>query len=112
MLSSRDSVGVFQNYQGYLFEDSVGMYFNKILEKFGGTSLTYDVAQGGADFIVTRAEKKIVCEVGVGEKNKKQVMQTMEKIEGHVGLIFHSGELALDKKNNIVSVPWKWFLLM
>ena len=111
-LSSRDSVGVFQNYQGYLFEDIVAMYFHRVLEKFGGSSLTYDVAEGGADFIVTRADRKAVWEVGVGEKNKKQVIQTMEKIEGHVGILLHSGDLALDQENNIVSVPWKWFLLM
>src|SRR3989338_8646568 len=111
-LSSRDSVGVFQNYQGYLFEDIVAMYFNRALEKFGGSSLTYDVAEGGADFIVTRVERKTVWEVGVGEKNKKQVIQTMGKVDGDVGVLLHSGDLALDKENNIVSVPWKWFLLM
>lgn len=111
-LSSRDSVGVFQNYQGYLFEDIVAMYFNRTLEKFGGSSLTYDVAEGGADFIVTRADRKAVWEVGVGEKNKKQVIQSMKKIEGHVGIVLHSGELSLDQENNIISVPWKWFLLM
>ena len=111
-LSSRDSVGVFQNYQGYLFEDIVAMYFNRVLEKFGGSSLTYDVAEGGADFIVTRVERKTVWEVGVGEKNKKQVIQTMGKVDGDVGVLLHSGDLALDKENNIVSVPWKWFLLM
>ncbi len=111
-LSSRDSVGVFVNYQGYLYEDIVGMYFNRILDKFGGSSLTYDVAEGGADFIVTRAEKKIVWEVGVGEKNKKQVIQTMQKVDGHLGILLHSGDLALDQENSIVSVPWKWFLLM
>lgn len=111
-LSSRDSVGVFQNYQGYLFEDIVAMYFNRTLKKFGGSSLTYDVAEGGADFIVTRADRKAVWEVGVGENNKKQVIQSMKKIEGHVGIVLHSGELSLDQENNIISVPWKLFLLM
>ena len=65
-LSSRDSVGVFSNYQGFLFEDISGMYLNKILEKSGTSSLTYDVSEGGADFVVTRGEKKIIIEVGAG----------------------------------------------
>lgn len=111
-LSSRDSVGVFQNYQGYLFEDIVAMYLNRILDKFGGSSLTYDVAEGGSDFIVTRGQKKIVLEVGAGEKNKKQVIQTMQKIDGHIGMVIHSGELILDKKDSVVSMPWEWFLLI
>lgn len=111
-LSSRDSVGVFLNYQGYLFEDIVGMYLNRILEKFGASSLTYDVAEGGADFIVTKGEKKIVWEVCAGEKNEKQVIKTMHKINGHIGILLHSGELTLYKEKNIVSTPWQWFLLM
>lgn len=111
-LSSRDSVGVFVNYQGYLFEDIVAMYFTRILEKFGVTSLTYDVGEGGADFVITKGEKKIVWEVGIGEKNKKQVIQTMKKINGDLGILLHSGNLSLDEENNIVSVPWQWFLLI
>ncbi len=111
-LSSRDSVGVFSNYQGFLFEDIAGMYLNKILEKSGASSLTYDVSEGGADFIVTHGEKKIVMEVGVGEKNIKQVVQTMNKIQGSFGIVFHSGKLDLNEKNNIVSIPWNYFLLI
>jgi len=111
-LSSRDSVGVFNNYQGYLFEDIAGMYLSTILEKSGNSSLTYDVAEGGADFIITRADRKIVIEVGAGEKNIKQVIQTMNKINGNLGVILHSGKLDLDKKNNVVSVPWGQFLLI
>jgi len=111
-LSSRDSVGVFSNYQGFLFEDIAGMYLNKILEKFGVSSLTYDVCEGGADFIVTRGEKKIIIEVGAGEKGVKQVTQTMDKTHGDFGIILHSGKLDLNEKNNVVSIPWIYFLLI
>lgn len=111
-LSSRDSIGVFENYQGHLFEDITSMYFNKILEKFGASSLTYDVAKGGADFILMRGEKKIVVEVGAGEKKTRQVISTMQKVKSDYGLILHSGNLSLDEANNIVSIPWRYFLLM
>jgi len=111
-LSSRDSVGVFTNYQGFLFEDIAVMYLNKILEKSGTSSLTYDVSQGGADFIVTRGEKKIIIEVGAGEKGIKQVEQTMGKINGNLGIILHSGKLDLEEKKNIVRIPWNYFLLI
>ena len=111
-LSSRDSVGVFSNYQGFLFEDISGMYLNKILEKSGTSSLTYDVSEGGADFVVTRGEKKIIIEVGAGEKGIKQVMQTMNKVQGDCGIVLHSGKLGLDEKNDVVSIPWNYFLLI
>ena len=111
-LSSRDSVGVFSNYQGFLYEDIAGMYLNKILVKFGTTSLTYDATEGGADFIITRGEKKIVMEVGTGEKDIKQVMQTMDKIRGNFGIVLHSGKLELDAPENVVSIPWGYFILI
>jgi len=111
-LSSRDSVGVFTNYQGFLFEDIAGMYLNVILERSGSSSLTYDVAEGGADFVITRGDRKIVLEVGAGEKNIKQVMQTMNKVHGDLGIVLHSGKLQLNEDKNVVSVPWSQFLLV
>ena len=111
-LSSRDSIGIFTNYQGFLFEDIAVMYLNKILEKSGASSLTYDVSEGGADFIITRGDKKIIIEVGAGEKGINQVEQTRTRINGDLGIILHSGKMDLDGGKNIVRIPWNYFLLI
>lgn len=53
-----------------------------------------------------------MLEVGTGEKGVKQVAQTMGKAQGNFGVIFYSGKLELDEKNNVVSTLWNYFLLI
>jgi predicted AAA+ superfamily ATPase len=52
-----------ENAKGKITEDLVGMYISKIFERTGRGGLTYDSAQGGADFILHLSEKTIVIEV-------------------------------------------------
>lgn len=111
-LSSRESIGAFENYQGSLFEDIVGMYLNRILPKFGGFSLTYDVSEGGADFIVTMGIQKIVMEIGAGKKGYRQIIKTAEKVNPKYSLIISNNELEYSEEYNAVKIPMKYFLLM
>lgn len=111
-LSSRESMGIFENYQGGLFEDIVGMYLNRIIPQFGSFSLTYDVSEGGADFIVTLGDKKIVLEVGAGKKGYKQVMATAVKVNPKYSIIISSNELEYSREHNAIKIPLKYFLLM
>ena len=99
--------------QGKLLEDSIGahLYREFILRRDG--VIRYDSAQGGADFILQIGNaKKIVVEVGLGSKDKKQVIATMRKIKSDYGIIFSSTELKLDKEMNIVSIPLDYYFLM
>ena len=111
-LSSRDSTGVFEIYQGSLLEDLVGMYLNMILPKFGGCSLTYDAAEGGTDFIVTIGNQKISLEVSSGKKDYKQIIKTSQKIEPNYSLIISNNDFEYKKEHNAVKVPWEFFLLL
>lgn len=111
-LSARESIGIFDNYQGSLFEDTVGMYLNRILPKFGGFSLTYDVAEGGADFVISLEKEKIVMEVGVGKKDYRQIIKTAEKIKPKYSLIISNNELEYSEEYNAVKIPLKYFLLI
>jgi len=111
-LSSRESVGLFENYQGSLFEDIAGMYLNRVLPQFGDFSLTYDVSEGGADFIVTLVNQKIVIEVGAGEKGYKQIIATAQKVKPKYSIIISSDELNYSEEYNAVKIPLKYFLLM
>ena len=111
-LSSRESIGLFENYQGSLFEDIVGMYLNRILPLFGGFSLNYDVAEGGADFIVTLGNQKVIMEVGVGKKGYKQIIATASKVSPKYSIIISKNELEYSKEYNAVKIPLNYFLLM
>lgn len=111
-LSVRESIGIFDNYQGSLFEDMVGMYLNRILPKFGGFFLTYDVSEGGADFVISLEKQKIVMEVGVGKKGYRQIIKTAEKVKPKYSLIISNNELEYSEEYNAVKIPLKYFLLI
>lgn len=99
--------------QGKLLEDSIGarLYREFILRSDG--IIRYDSAQGGADFILQIGNtKKIVVEVGLGSKDKKQVINTMRKIKSDYGVIFSNSERKFDKETNIVSIPLDYYFLM
>jgi predicted AAA+ superfamily ATPase len=99
--------------QGKLLEDSVGshLYREFILRSDG--VIRYDSAQGGADFILQIGnDKKIVLEVGLGKKDKGQVISTMRKIKSDYGVIFSNTGLQFDQETNIISVPLDFYFLM
>lgn len=111
-LSSRESIGIFENYQGSLFEDIAGMYLNRILPPFSGFSLTYDVSEGGADFIVKLGNQKIVIEVGAGKKGYKQIIATALKVNPKYNIIISKNELEYSEEYNAIKIPLNYFLLM
>lgn len=104
----------FDNYKGKLLEDIVGFYLYRVFIQFQGSSLTYDSAGSGADFIVdTKIEgsKPVVIEVGSGKKSYAQTKQTLEKVGGKYGLVISTSDLGIDNDCRCVSVPLKYFLL-
>lgn len=110
-LSSKTSTSMFDNYKGSLFEDIVCMYLHKMLAQFHHYALTYDIAEGGADFIVTIGKQKIAIEVGIGQKGFKQMIKTAKKIQAQYSLIIADNELEYSKEHNAVKIPLKYFLL-
>ncbi len=100
-----------ENARGKLIEDLVGMYLNRILYKNTGKSLTYDSAQGGADFILGMGNRRMVIEVGAGKKDYRQVIQTAKKIEPAYSLIISDDSLSYSKEFNAIKVPLRLFLL-
>lgn len=103
-----------QNARGKLLEDLVGMYLYRLCDKKPIFSLTYDSAKGGADFIISAGEKKIVIEVGVNKKEYRQVIQTTEKVKAVYGIIISEQTSALEynKEVNALKIPLNYFLLM
>jgi len=99
--------------QGKLLEDSVGahLYREFILRSQG--AIRYDSAQGGADFILQiQNNKQIIIEVGMGKKDKRQLVNSIKKINADYSLVFSSTELQVDAELQIVFVPLDYYFLM
>lgn len=102
-----------ETYKGKLLEDTVGLYLNKMFSGRPDTSVTYDSATGGADFIVREGKKMLVIEVGLGEKRFRQLETTMKKngVHARYGMLVSQSPLAVNEQKNTVSVPISYFLL-
>ncbi len=100
-----------KDYLGKLFEDTVGLYLRKYaINKHG--SLTYDTAQGGADFIVHFINDNIILEAGYGQnKGIRQLQKTAERVSAKYGLVISLQPLALGDDNRSAFVPASYFLL-
>ena len=113
LLGIRGKDSIFRMNMGKFLEDVVGIYLKKkfIHETIG--NITYDPKEGGADFILQIANKKqIIIEVGMGKKDGKQIINTMEKVSGNYGIVICDTELKHLKEQNIIKLPIKFFLLM
>lgn len=99
------------NAKGKLLEDLVGMYLHRILNKNPGKSLTYDSAQGGADFILGTGKQRIVIEVGAGKKDYRQVIATAKKVKPNYSLIIHEENLEYSQQFEAIKIPLRIFLL-
>ncbi len=102
----------YDHYKGKLLEDAVGLYLYRILGLRFGSSLTYDSSSGGTDFIVGYDGKKIMIEVGYGEKGFTQVEKSLNIIGGSYGLSISPSRLKLNDKKNALTIPISFFLLI
>ncbi len=99
--------------QGKLLEDAVGAHLYREFILKGQGAIRYDAAIGGADFILQILnQKQIIIEVGMGDKNKKQIITSMKKINSDYNIIFSQSELSIDKEHQIVSIPLDYYFLM
>ena len=103
-----------QNARGKLLEDLLGMYLYRLCDKKPIFSLTYDSAKGGADFIISAGEKKIVIEVGSNKKEYRQVIQTVKKVKAIYSIIVSEQDSVLEynKEANALKIPLNYFVLM
>jgi predicted AAA+ superfamily ATPase len=101
-----------ENAKGRITEDLVGMYVNKIFGRSRWGGLTYDSAEGWADFILHTGNKTIVIEVGAGSKWYRQVVQTMKKVDASYGIVVSDDSLELNESQNSIKIPLRIFLLM
>ena len=101
--------------EGKKLEDYFALIFQKDIkgnQVFGAPKLSYDIAEGGADFVLTLKDRSnIVIEVGFNKEETKQVENTMKKVKSRYGIVFGSSDLEL-ASTSIVKVPLKFLLLI
>ncbi len=106
-----DSRAIDVQHKGKLLEDTAGMYLYRHFSNTIGTSLGYDDAQGGADFIIDAGGRRIVIETGWNKLDGDQVIQTMQTVEANYGLLVSSSPV-LGQNKNIVTIPFEFFFLL
>jgi uncharacterized protein len=101
--------------EGKKLEDYFALIFQKDIKAnkiFGGPKLSYDAAEGGADFVLMLKDgNNIVIEVGFNKEEIRQVEFTMKKVKSRYGLVIGSKELELIN-NSIIKVPLRFLLLI
>lgn len=113
LLSIGAGEGTFATRRGRFIEDLAALHFYREFISPGAGSLAYDAAKGGADFILQLLNgQEIVIEVGSGEKGTVQVAQSMKQRNIQRGLVISSGGLRLSEDQNILCIPFSYFLLM
>lgn len=112
LLSITGDKSTYLTRQGKLMEDVVSAYLFRDFVSPGKGSISYDPSEGGADFILEiENQRKIILEVGRGEKNNKQIHKTSEKIKSAYGIIISYTNDVIEVKDNILKIPFKLFLI-
>lgn len=98
--------------EGKKLEDYFALIFEKDLKKSFAYDLRYDIAQGGADFVLILKDRShIVVELGFNKEEIDQVELTMKKVKSRYGLVFGSDNLEL-VDDKVVKIPLKFLLLI
>lgn len=98
--------------EGKKLEDYFALIYMKDLKDKIAVNVSYDIAEAGADFILTLKDRsKITIEVGFNKEDISQVVNTQKKIKGKYGIIFGSKNLELVNES-IIKVPLKYLLLI
>lgn len=108
--------GTLETRRGMLLEDVAALHFYKefISKRSGSVTHPYDKDGGQCDFIVRIDNQvQIPIEVGLGEKDFRQVENTLRRYKGNYGIVFSScSEVSINNDKNAVKVPLDYFYLM
>lgn len=106
------SAGMSLTREGKLLEDLAGLHFYREFEATGRGAVSYDPAEGGADFVLKLGQQQIVMEIGRGQKSGRQVATTMKRVSAKYGVIVSREPLALIAGERTVVVPQDMFALI
>ncbi|MBR5503333.1 MAG: ATP-binding protein [Methanobrevibacter sp.] len=69
----------------------------------------YDPEKGGVDFLLNTFDSIIPVEVGIGEKNLKQVKKAMARYNSEYGVFVSNRTKTIQLEENIICIPLKTF---
>ncbi|MCL2687748.1 MAG: AAA family ATPase [Methanobrevibacter sp.] len=103
-----------REFLGSLAENLVASYFLKMKETTNSPNgVFYPPEDGNVDFLLSKIGGEIIpVEVGVGKKNKKQVIQSMNKYNSKYGIIISNKTEIIKKEEDIVYLPLTTFSFM
>lgn len=107
--------GTYETRQGMLLEDVLALHLYKefIAKRYGSVTHPYDKSGGQCDFIVRLDNtRQIPIEIGMGDKDFRQVEATLAKHGGSYGIVFANNNLAINRLETAVRVPLDYFYLM
>ena len=102
-------------YEGMLLENLIasGLFNLKNNENHFNFHIYFDPLKGGVDFLVKKGlEKPIPIEVGRGNKKNKQIIRAINNYDADYGVIISDTTKSIEKKDNIIYLPYKTFSLM
>ena len=102
-------------YEGILLENLISsILFNlKNNESHFDFDVFFDAKKGGVDFLIKKGlENPIPIEVGHGNKTRRQVINAINRYDADYGIIISDTTPTIEKKNNILYIPYKTFSLM
>lgn len=99
--------------EGRLLEDIAALYFYRRNGIARSGEIFYDSSNGGADFIIRTGNTAIVFETGRGEKDSRQVDDTMSRVSAaRYGVtICNVDKVTLASDSKSVFIPWRVFAL-
>lgn len=110
-LNNGDVTNNYREYLGILLENLMATSLYKLqMTKKQGFGVYYDSRKGGVDFIIKSLNRKPVpIEVGIGKKNKKQIIKAMKKYKADYGIVISNKTDHIIKEDNIIFVPIETF---
>lgn len=102
-------------YEGILLENLIASsLFNlRNNENHFNFDIFFDPSKGGVDFLIKRGfENPIPIEVGHGNKSKRQIKSAINRYKADYGIIISNTTLNIEKRDNIIYIPYKTFSLM
>ncbi len=103
-----------RDYLGVLAETYVASTFFRLKNTISKPNGIFSpTGKGMADFILTTFEgKKVAVEVGIGEKDSRQVKKTMKKYDCDYGIVISSATNLIKKDENVIYLPLTTFGMM
>ncbi len=104
--AEKDSKGIYAK----MLEDTIILYLKRIFRNNNFISFSSTKGQKNPDLVIETISKPILLEIGINKNTTKQISKS--RIKFKYGIIINSKTDKIEKRNDIVIIPLKYFLLL